>query len=217
MNFFKIVSHRRSGTHFLWETLKSNFDLKKSPSPEGDMGGFKWHRLYQQTPKEFITNNMCVFLIRDPRDTLTSLWYYWQKGAEACFRMEEFLKGKSFSDYIRGTSESDIINFGVPITFLDVDHYLDPIKHWIDYTEWSNYIYTIRFEDLKHDPIKVLDKFSEKFKINPLYDEYKIINNLVGHFPRKGISGDWKNLFSKEDEKYVREKAATIMLKFNYI
>lgn len=217
MNFFKIISHRRSGTHFLWETLKSNFDLKKSPSPEGDMGGFKWHLLHKYTSENFVLNNTCVFLIRDPRDTLTSLWYYWKKGAESWFRMDEFLKGKSFSEYIRGPFENDMSKIEFAKTSPDFGHFLDPVQHWIDYTEWSNYVYTIRFEDLKHDPIKVLDKFSEKFKIKPIYSKYKLINNLVGHFPRKGVSGDWKNLFSKDDEEYIKEKVLNTMLKFNYI
>ena len=216
MKNFKIISHRRSGTHFLWEALKSNFSLKKSASPEGDMGGFKWHLLYNYTPRGFINNNMCVFLIRDPRDTLTSIWHYWNKGAEACFRMEEFLKGKSFSDYIRGTSEHDLVKFGVSMSFPDLGHYLDPVANWADYTEWSNYLYTIRFEDLKTNPIETMDKFSDEFNIKKIHNDYKIINNIVGHYPRKGISGDWKNLFSKEDEEYVIEKAGVVMSKFGY-
>ena len=210
MKYFKIISHRRSGTHFLWETLKSNFDLKKAKSPEGSMGGFKWHRLYKNTPKEFIHNNMCVYLVRDPRDTLTSLWYYWLKGAEASIGMEKFLKNKSFSKYIRCSYENEAINFGIPITFVN------PIEHWVDYTEWANQVYTIRFEDLKNDLVVTLNKFADNFGIEPLHSDYKIINNLVGHFPRKGILGDWRNLFSKEDEEYIIEKAATTMLKFNY-
>jgi len=216
MKNFIIVSHRRSGTHFLWRTLKLNFNLKKDASIEGDMGGFKWHRIVGDTPEKFIENHTCVHLIRDPRDTLTSLWYYWQRGAEKSLKMEKFLENKTFSQYIKGISVDRFteLGFNIPGPQL-IDVYTDPIKHWADYAEWDKHLYTIRFEDLKENPKKVMKEFAKEFNL-PLRDDYKILRGLVGHFPRKGVVGDWKNLFTEEDNIYLKSKLGVIMEKFGY-
>ncbi len=216
MKNFMILSHRRSGTHFLWGTLKLNFNLKKNNSIEGDMGGFKFHSTFEHIPKNFLKSYMCVYLIRDPRDTLTSLWYYWQRGAERVMRMQEFLEGKTFGQYIRGISMDRFAKLGIniPPTKL-IDIYIDPIKHWADYTKWDKHLYTIRFEDLKENPKKVMREFAIEFGL-PLCNDYKILKGLVGHFPRKGVIGDWKNLWTEEDNVYLKSRLGVIMEKFNY-
>ena len=218
MNTFMVVSHRRSGTHFLWETLNTNFKLIKNDSVEGHMGGFKWHRPYKYTPKEFIQNHLCVFLVRDPRDTLVSGWFYWQRGAEPSLNMVEFLKDRSFSEYIRGTTVEDMSRFtNMSEDSIDAGIYLDPVQHWLDYTEWSNHIYTIKFEDVKYNLIDTLSKFELEFGVDRKTNEYTEITNLVGHFPRKGAVGDWRTVLSTEDDKYILEKAGNSMIKLGYL
>lgn len=219
MRQFKVISHRRSGTHFLWNTLNSNFDLTKPDSPEGDMGGFKWHRSYRHTPESFIKNHNCVFLVRDPRDTLVSIWHYWHRGAEASLKMKSFLKGKTFSQYIRGCSLEDIRGFFVGFNENEIDagHYLDPVQHWIDYAEWSDHVYTVRYEDIKESYVEVVNAFGVEFNLKPKHNIPKQVSGLVGHFPRKGVVGDWQNFFTEEDNEYVIEKAREYMTKFNYI
>jgi hypothetical protein len=219
MKNFKIISHRRSGTHFLWNTLSANFTLPKDPSPEGAMGGFKWHRPFKYTPSPFTTNYNCIYLVRDPRDTLVSSWHYFKKGGESTsLKMRQFLANKSFSAYIRGCTVDEMHQY---VKFkedsIDAGLYLNPVKHWVDYAEWSNHVYTIRFEDLKADPTKVLEDFAEAFEVPPNKLPYVTIKKLVGHFPRKGVAGDWQSLFSEEDNRYVIEVAEDFMKKFNYI
>lgn len=176
-NFF-IMSHRRSGTHFLFENLNANFRLLKKEgwadyAKDYDIAdAFKLHLTPQQIPivfdlsiEEFIAEHTCVYLIRDLRDVLVSAWHYWKRGPteeHLGVNISKLLKNKTFSQYIRGTNLIDLL---APVDCLWADSYYNPIKRWISFTKWADYINVIRFEDLKTNTNDVLEEFSQKFDV----------------------------------------------------
>lgn len=225
LNNFGIVSNRRSGTHFLWETLNANFDIRKPdwyPGVDG-VEAFKAHctpdqvqQFFNKSLEEFINDYFCVYIMRDIKDTLAASWYYWKRGAEDNLDISRGLVGKTFSEYIRGATIEEALHYNIDVNSLYVNNYLDPVQYWIDFTKWSDYIYTITFEDLKLNPTKVVKDFSNRFNIRTKAGECKLINRLVGNLPRKGVIGDWKNVFNEKDKEYVVSKAGVIMKKFGY-
>jgi len=222
---FGILSHRRSGTHFLWETLNVNFDIRKPDwylKVEG-VEAFKAHCAPDQVSQffgkdldKFLLDYSCVYIMRDVRDTLVAAWYYWKAGAESNLDISKALKGKSFSQYIRGASIEETLSYNIDINSLWAKNYLDPIQYWIDFTKWSGYVHTIKFEDLKLKPKKVIKDFSDKFDLETKNKEYALINKLVGNLPRKGIIGDWRNIINEGDRKYIYSRAGEVMTSFGY-
>jgi len=86
----KVHSHMRSGTHLLMATLAENFELGDL-SIEVDLPGQRWHatgqaravvpwgRLFgdhEPFPDSRTSPEKILYIVRDPRDTLHSLWRF---------------------------------------------------------------------------------------------------------------------------------------------
>lgn len=211
-----IISHRRSGTHFLWETLKLNFGVDSSSKKEGKMGGFKYHRpLKSANAKHLMSNNTCIYLVRDGRNVLVSSYYYWWAGKEPSYKVQEIFKNMSFSQYLRGEASAVVKEVRKDNPKVG-DLFGAPIDHWLDYNEWSDKLFTVRFEDIKNNLKNTLWEISEYIDVPLKSKKIKSVDRLVGHMPRKGIIGDWRNYFSEEDLDYFWKKASISMEKFGY-
>lgn len=211
---FRLVAHRRSGNHFLWQALSRNFGIK-------EVGGFKYHRPYKYAAKKIIETYNCIYLVRDLRDTLIASWHYWMNPrAEPSMNVRPLLKDKSISDYIRGVSDEELKKAGFArkskVQKNVYDHLHDPVQHWVDYTEWSDILYTIRFEDFKNNQEGTIRKFGKYFGLSFVKNRFKPVNKLVGLFPRKGKIGEWRDTLTKEDKEYIVSKAENALLKFGY-
>lgn len=229
---FTIISHARSGTHFLYETLVANFDLRPKKKQNSLISGAdrtKFHFTPKQLSElekvggcnmslsDFFNEHNPVYIIRDLRDTLVALWFYYQHAPVNKDPVGGVIRRKSFSQYIKGMSVGQAKGMGLVGNEINILSLLDPIQYWSDFTLWSQCVYTIKFEDLKLNPNKVLEDFSFFFDLRPKTKNYVSIDRLVGYFPRKGIIGDWKNIFSEKDEEYVLSRAQDVMSKFDYV
>jgi hypothetical protein len=222
----RIVAHRRSGNHFLWESLHINYNIEDAAGVDGD--DFKYHRPFNMAPEGFCEEFTCVFLVRDPRDTLVSNWFYWKNNGERRLKMQKFLDNISFSDYLRGLDSNNLSKFN-PEPFDDMDlllltkHIEDPVGFWLDFTAWSDVSHMVmRYEDLHADEEKIIKDFGNRFNLTPTKDPILTIKKdynglLVGYKPRKGIIGGWKDHFSQEDLNYILDRAGDKMKEFNYI
>jgi len=162
-----------------------------------------------------IRTRTCIYLVRDARDVLVSSYYYWKAGREPDFRVHAIFNELSFSQYLHG----EAVDVGKRVcgkSFILPEMFSDPIKHWLSYAEWSNKIFTVRFEDLKTNYEDVIISVGKYIGRNVYDDVVKYVAKLVGHSPRKGIIGDWKNHFSEEDLEYVWNIAGDTMTKFGY-
>lgn len=216
MNPILIISHRRSGTHFLWETLKLNFGVDASSKKEGKMGGFKYHKpLKDANSKSLMNNRTCIYLVRDGRDVLVSNYYYWLAGKEPSYGVQKIFENMSFSQYIHGEAYTIVKEVRKENPKVG-DLFANPIQHWIDYNKWSNKLLTIRFEDIKNNLEETLMRISNYIGITFKSNKIKTVDKLVGHLPRKGIIGDWRNHFSKEDLDYFWKIAGNDMEKLGY-
>jgi hypothetical protein len=203
---FKVFSHRRSGTHFLLETLDLNFNKKVV------WWNSKSHAFFnnQRIPKD------SIYLVRDGRDVMVSAYHYWRVGGEPRSEIHGTMKRypTSFSQFLRGKLNTEFI----PEVWLP--YVQDPIGYWVRHTEWENHIYTVHYEDLVADPEKVMVEISFAFgvplKKPPIKYMPERITELVGIFPRKGVVGEWKSHFSDNDLIFFLKKAGQRMKELGY-
>ena len=195
---FTIFGHRRSGNNFLKEGIDSNFICDKitvSHVPFRD---------------KLVLNNG-VFLVRDGRDVLTSCYYWWKE----CRGSRTNFKSKTFSQYIRGENTVTAKQMELSNEFEKM--FTDPVGFWIEYNElWLEKKPVVRFEDLKNNQVDVLDLIGKNFNLKMKTDSLESVNKLVGYSPRKGIVGDWRKHFNKEDNEFFWSKAEYIMNKLGY-
>jgi len=220
----KIVAHRRSGNHLLWENLHINYNIEEAVMDETD--DFKYHRPFKDAPDDFTHRFTCIYIIRDPRDTLVSNWFYWKNNGEPRAKVTLLLQNKTFGEYLRGIDTAELDRLKPERDEMDMylikQHIADPIQHWLDYTAWAAEAeMVVRYEDLVEDPDKIIIDFGKKFNIAPSKDRIwtvkKDYNNIgVGYKPRKGIVGDWKKHFSQEDLDYIISRAGDKMKEFGY-
>ncbi|PZD72449.1 hypothetical protein C1752_03596 [Acaryochloris thomasi RCC1774] len=159
-----------------------------------------------------------IYLVRDARDVYVSYYHYLRK---------KLMLDMTFSKFIR---KQDIFP----------SRWHDHVNSWINA---SNIISIIRYEDLLKNPCLEVSKLAsilwkdrfneEEIKAAVKSSSFERMQRIEAErgrpfkdlnaeekstiFVRKGISGDWKNHFSSEDEDFILEEAATLLKYFNYI
>ncbi|MBA0820248.1 hypothetical protein Gohar_022129, partial [Gossypium harknessii] len=169
---------------------------------------FHTHLPYTALPDSIKTSNCkLVYITRNPKDTLVSMWHFFNKlrtPEQGPYPFEQ-----AFESFINGVS-----HFG-PF----FDHVL---QYWNQSLKSPNKILFLKYEDLKKDPKDEVKKLAS-FLGKPFNNEKEVedviwrcslerLKNLevnkngidpwVGMpnsaFFRSGIVGDWKNIMSKE-------------------
>lgn len=205
-----VFGHRRSGNHFLIQSIEVNFNA----------GGKKRHEDYQLLDSS-TQNEKGIYIVRDGRDVLTSCYCWWKDSGESEMSniKKDFLK-YGFSQYIRGQVEIPSYieaKTGTKKWDIEAGLFKDPIQRWIDHVESYYGKFTfIKYEDLKTKPDETLTKIQEIIGAEPVKNPFVHVTNLVGLHPRKGVVGDYKNMFTKEDEEFFWEKAGKTMEKLGY-
>ena len=230
---FYIITHERSGTHFLINTLFKNAILHKPylnvgewPGPFNSEGRSRqfahidaiakdWERVQARVSvlKSHADHDLyqarypqakCIYVLRDPRDTLASFFYY--LNSETLYRNNPDMadhRCRSFSRYLRRPlSPSLRWNYSVNDAAVDVaDRWARHVRSWQD----APHCLTVRFEELKLDYVGVLCRVAAFLNLE-LITPLRPVGLFEGEsmLPRKGVIGDWQSLFTPEDNAYVR-------------
>ncbi len=172
------------------------------------------HPLPRILKTEFEEKDWAVFIYRDPRDVIISQSYYFKKH----FR-------QALKDSIAGKRGGGVLDH--PIKFY--------YRTWLD----SNMqIYTTTYELLHEDPVRELENIQQCIGIEPKMDFEKSVqaqafgvrkqwtqqhgqNLNMGKeyhvkFLRKGIVGDWKNHFNREDCQKIQEEMGDLLIELGY-
>jgi len=228
-----VIGHRRSGNHFLIETLKLNYTLYgadvrgEDKLPRGvayaqvkDWWVKKSHLMYQHVSERIAADDHAVYIVRDPRDMLTSCWWWWNTSGEArrsgiAAAIQHFTP----SQYIRGEVEVSNITFKGGIIQKHIDGMIlsDPVGRWIEHVRgYIGKIGIIRYEDLTLRPGIALEHARKALGLEPV-ERFRLLAKLVGHHPRKGVIGDHVNLFDPDDIAYIEERAGELMRELAYM
>ena len=238
-----IISHERSGTHFLINTLLLNACVRRGygfgvGAGWGRHNIGEWFGPYDQPERRFshieavnsrwnelprrasVIKSHCdrrlfeakylpapvVYIYRDPRDTLVSWYHYFNQ--DRFYRIHPFIEDhrcSSFSEFIR-RPVSDFLkwNYSLEPAFSNVvERWAVHVKGWL--TSRDDDVVLVRFRDMKSDPREVTRRIASHVGIRSRA-RFRHAGLMASEsmLPRKGLSGDWRNTLSAEDEGFIR-------------
>lgn len=200
----KTLSHQRSGTWFLKHTLLENFDIEVARGPH-----------YSPYNKDGYCVKNHIYIYRDGRDVLVSLYYHMKVGEPRnCIKNINDYCDISFKDFLRGQFKA-LPGKRSMIGFNEI--FSNPAKYWAKHTEWvDKHGWCVRYEDLKNKPEETIIKISNMIGVELKNNTPTPVKKLVGINPRKGIVGDWKDHFDAEDLEYFYAQVGNRMEVLGY-
>lgn len=220
------------GAHKLEHTHGINREMLNS-APKNRYSFIKLHTHYEEKYINVLDEFKLrpTILIRDLRDMLISRYYHvmadpnhWQYGKINSLPFEEGFEKSLFG--ISHEDNMDVINY-----------YTFWISGWFNYLEANqDKCYLMRFEDMKKDLFLEYKNFLSYYNIsfsdsfiNQMLERQKTRHvdqknlsknlNLPGRLQttfRKGISGEWKNLFSKSHKDIFKDITGDLLIKLGY-
>lgn len=228
-----VISHERSGTHLAINLLYRNLHIDQSfhdfitwrGNPDDKLGRIKYWKSYRdvwsslflrggiikshcdaQIYSEFLPKSYVVYVLRDPRDTLVSFYHYLNKDV---FHINnpglDELRSDSFGEFIRRPLHP-YLRYGFTIDgIMDtvVDRWAKHVKGWLSHKN----VCVVEYEDFLKDFRKQMIRVAIKTYTFP---KLRMNSYQLGEsgaiLPRKGVAGDWKNMFSVEDEIFLKKK-----------
>jgi hypothetical protein len=239
---FYVVSHERSGTHFMINTLLRNAVLHPGfhdtgewvgPYASGESSQFE-HIDMLRARWEHITAGASiikthsdrdlfdyryprakvVYVLRDPRDTMVSFYRYLNDPPNKTFRWLAEHKYASLSEFLRRPLTSFLRwSYSRGGTSRNVaERWANHVKGWLG----TDDTVVVRYEELKTDFRGVLGRVSEFLDLELL----PVLSPVGLHegfsvAPRRGEIGDWRNHFAAGDEALVRGAAERAGLDWN--
>jgi hypothetical protein len=207
-----VVSHERSGTHFLINTIAFNFNLdwrviNLDNGVQQHFGTqtnkiFKTHyqryffdSVWEQLLKEFHV----FYIVRDGRDALTSSWFYHKSNHSN----PAFPHCNTFSEWLR-TNPSKY-----PYDIYSIEKSCNMVERWKKHVcSWQNIegVHIITYEELHSNFNVVVDKISTILNVPVNNYQRPSLHGSCSVGSRKGIVSDWKNLFSTEDIEFFNRE-----------
>jgi hypothetical protein len=229
---FYVISHERSGTHFVINTILKNAFIKQRIHHIGEWFGpydkfddrfvhihnsnYKWKELHR---KASIIKSHCdrdlfeavykkekvIYVLRDPRDTLTSWFHYLNR--DEYYRNNPAVSDhrcKSFSEFLtRPISPFLRYSYSLHGNFSNVaERWASHVSGWLAMSDTL----VVRYEDLHQNYKPVLGHICEFLGLHPRRRTRSIgLHDAPSILPRRGVVGDWQNMFSGSDEAFVRQ------------
>ena len=203
--------------------IATHFDIDNYPSPRA----FKSHFPYDAMPCGLpsATPGRYIYVARNPKDVLVSYYHH--------YRRLSFLPTYEWDHFFDMFVKGDV-RFGF---------YFNHVLSWWKHRDDPNVLF-IKYEDMKKDLLTTVAKIAsfidfeldkdtlasiadnasfEKMKDNPLINIGLPSGTLIPtetKFLRKGVVGDWKNIFTPEQSSQIdtlyKDKFQSIGLEFNF-
>ena len=161
-----------------------------------------------------------IYVYRDGRDVLISLYHYMRGFREDLPEFSDFIRmPNDFDPYYRSVSR--------------VEYWKEHVEGWLGRSNLD--IATVSYEQLHADYVSTIRKLSEflDLTIKPSgvdrikFTKYGLFRRLLRRVvplaakssaiaPHKGVIGDWKNHFSQRDLELFNKIAGTTMAKLGY-
>ncbi|MBT8763360.1 sulfotransferase domain-containing protein [Desulfohalobiaceae bacterium Ax17] len=244
---FYIISHERSGTHFVINTILRNIYIRQGWHNIGEWFGSddptnrfahidefnrKWEQTYKQAA---IIKSHCerdlfearyrrakvIYVLRNPRDTLTS-WFYYLNRVEFYQYNPQVPdhRCKSFSEFLRRPISSFLKHsYSLHADFSNVaERWASHVSGWLKVAGSEPDVLVVRYEELHRDYKPVLKEVASFLGLRlRLRTRPVSLNDASAILPRKGIIGDWLNVFSEADEAFLREAVEKAGIKWDRV
>jgi hypothetical protein len=236
---FYVAAHERSGMHFMINTITTNAVTRPGHYSTGDWNGpYVSGHPRQFLHTERLRNNWeliiashsiikthndrdlfdfkfpkakAVYVLRDPRDTLVSLFYYFNHPANSRARWSAEHQYASVAEFLRRPASTYLrwANSRYGKSNNVVERWVYHVKGWLDADETI----VVRYEELKTDFRGVLERLSRFLSLELLpYLSPVGLEDGPAILPRKGVIGDWRDHFTADDEVIVREAVEKVGL-----
>lgn len=232
---FYVVSHERSGTHFVINTILKNTYIKEGWHNIGE-----WFGPYDEPGRRFehidafnaswgdakrrrsIIKSHCdrdlfearyreakvVYVLRDPRDTLTSWFHYLNRGE---YYQNNPQVGdhrcESFTEFVRRPVSPFLMYcYSLSGGFGNVvERWASHVRGWLGAADCGRDILVVRYEELHRDYRTVLRRMAGFLGLRVKIRTHRVgLHDAPSVLPRKGVIGDWQTICTKEDEEFVR-------------
>ena len=216
-----VVSHERSGTHFLINTIARNFPPYSNDdlSVSGDGGSLrenlrkyyinKEKRIFKSHHQaeyflpfldELLEHFHIFYIVRDGRDTITSCYHYYNQQSDdispKSATISELLKKPADPRYCLTESTNIVQRWAVHV------------EGWL---KLRDKITIVNYEDLSLHFEESLINIGHSLQMNPVSEHTRPTLQDWGVLPRKGIVGDWKNHFTSNDLRFFDKIAFSTM------
>jgi hypothetical protein len=230
-----VVSHERSGTHFLMNALAMNFGYVAKPWINLDQAlGLNFHApwelgaFFAQTEgkpvlnlvkshhqfdffRKFIgdlTNEFHVFYIyRDPRDVMVSFWRLVRS-----FKWDEGPHEDSASAFMRAAPRGNLLRYQKDQVPTMLHRWAAHVEGWLINPPSTNStgIIPVRYEDLNLRFAETMEKIGERIG-RPISDPVKPEKDVNVVLPGKGQVGGHKEVFCAADQEFVVSTVGDLM------
>ena len=229
---FYVISHERSGTHFMINTILRNTYAKRGWHNVGEWFGpydnhtdrfahiDAFNSTWEQARKQrAIIKSHCdrdlieaqykrakvIYVLRDPRDTLTS-WFHYLNRDEFYHHNPQVPdhRCESFAEFLRRPL-SPFLKYSYSLH----GNFSNVAERWASHVSgWLGTPGTLvcRYEQLHRDYRFVLGRVADFLGLRLRLRTRPVgLHDVPSILPRKGIIGDWRNVFSEADEAFLRE------------
>ncbi|MDB4307991.1 sulfotransferase domain-containing protein [Gammaproteobacteria bacterium] len=224
-----VISHERSGTHFLINTIAQCFDYLPQQIDLDNSQGIDWSNpamtsnWMRQFQGRFVANifkshHACpilapllpelideytIFYIqRDGRDVMTSFWIYLNRLAPGWGP-----RTRTVGEFMRATAAGGITQYQTS------QHEITMLQRWVEHVEGWNLldipIHYVSYEDLHTSYDDMLERIAgilEQQVVSSVRPTLESPSSL----PWKGTIGAWKELFTEEDRWYFEQNTKQI-------
>ncbi len=224
MKHILVISHERSGTHFLINTLARNFgypetqidlDNTRQVNWRDSDATLRWLRSFPtpESPRIFKSHHSIEFfdaiipqlqdnfhtfhISRDGRDVMTSFWVYLNRLAPGWGPRTE-----TVGQFMRATATGGITQYQYrpePITMLD-----RWFRHVSGWQAAPPFVHQVRYEDLHAHFEDEVSRIAETLGTR-LAQARRPPLSAPSSLPWKGVVGNWRNYFTETDKHYYRQ------------
>lgn len=232
-----VISHERSGTHLLINTIAANFgyfqgriDLDGQGidwrAPDELMGFlrrfddkhvpsvFKSHHpiaVFEPSMDSLIEQFKVFYIYRDGRDVMTSFWRFLNQ-----LGWDEGPKEQSVGTFIRSAPQGKLVRYQTRDFENMVDRWVEHVDSWS--SKAPKEIVMVSYEELLTTfEQTVMEKLAPIFGRAPKGDiaERPTLDS-PSVMPWRGRAGTWKQFFGEEDERFFEARAGAVMGRLGY-
>lgn len=178
----------------------------------------------RQFARAILRNSPTIYVHRDGRDVMVSLYYYMRS-------ISETVRNQPFSRFLRGESALAGMNTGMSRPGYWAHH----VQSWLQ----QDNLLAISYDDLEANYETALRRMADflNVQLNPALQPltragpqqkppaFERLRNRLGirrrgaqtSGPRLGMSGEWRNVFDKRDEDFFMREAGDAMRQTGYL